>query len=39
MWTLEAVHQALSPVFSGEAPPAGFACEDTLSLASETIGF
>jgi NAD(P)-dependent dehydrogenase (short-subunit alcohol dehydrogenase family) len=39
MWTLEAVHQALSPVFSGEAPLAGFACEDTLSLASETIGF
>lgn len=39
MWTLEGVHQALGPVFAGEPPPAGFACEDTMSLASETIGF
>ncbi len=54
MWTLESVHQALSPVFAG-APspggpvgpagpagpvgPVGFACEDTLELAAETIGF
>jgi 3-oxoacyl-[acyl-carrier protein] reductase len=46
MWTLEAVHRGLGPLFAaggGEAadaaPPAGFACEDTLALASETIGF
>jgi NAD(P)-dependent dehydrogenase (short-subunit alcohol dehydrogenase family) len=47
MWTLDSVHRALAGVFAaepaGEAPgtppPAGFACEDTLALASETIGF
>jgi 3-oxoacyl-[acyl-carrier protein] reductase len=48
MWTLDSVHRALGPVFNSAAPgsaasaalaPAGFACEDTLSLASETIGF
>ena len=49
MWTLESVRQALGPVFnsgafgsaaSAAAPAsAGFACEDTLALASETIGF
>src|SRR5262252_3425595 len=47
MWTLDSVHRALAPVFGtepaegppGEAPPAGFACEDTLTLATETIGF
>src|ERR1700730_6147854 len=45
MWTLESVRQALGPVFgsaaSAAAAPAsaGFACEDTLALASETIGF
>jgi 3-oxoacyl-[acyl-carrier protein] reductase len=49
MWTLESVHRALGPVFnsgvfnsgaSAAAPAsAGFACEDTLALASETIGF
>ena len=39
MWTLESVHQALSPVFAGAPSPAGFACEDTLGLAAETIGF
>jgi NAD(P)-dependent dehydrogenase (short-subunit alcohol dehydrogenase family) len=46
MWTLEAVHRALGPLFTGgggqaaaAAPPAGFACEDTLALATETIGF
>jgi NAD(P)-dependent dehydrogenase (short-subunit alcohol dehydrogenase family) len=45
MWTLESVRQALGPMF-GSAPSAaaspvsaGFACEDTLTLASETIGF
>jgi 3-oxoacyl-[acyl-carrier protein] reductase len=35
MWTLESVGRALAGLASG----AGFLCEDTLSLASETIGF
>jgi NAD(P)-dependent dehydrogenase (short-subunit alcohol dehydrogenase family) len=42
MWTLDAVRRALDPVFPAAAPggpPAGFACEDTLTLATETIGF
>jgi 3-oxoacyl-[acyl-carrier protein] reductase len=43
MWTLDSVRRALDPVFgagpAGEPPAAGFACEDTLALASETIGF
>jgi 3-oxoacyl-[acyl-carrier protein] reductase len=38
MWTLEAVGKALGGAFPGAAG-AGFACEDTLALASETIGF
>jgi 3-oxoacyl-[acyl-carrier protein] reductase len=39
MWTLESVHQALSPAFGDAAPSVGFLCEDTLTLATETIGF
>ena len=45
MWTLDSVHRALGPLFPGpdgaSSPPpqAGFACEDTLALATETIGF
>jgi 3-oxoacyl-[acyl-carrier protein] reductase len=39
MWTLESVAGALGPAFTGDGSAAGFACEDTLSLASETIGF
>lgn len=43
MWTLDAVASALRPAFARHGkdgpPPAGFACEDTLALASETIGF
>ena len=50
MWSLQAVHDALGPVFGAAEPgadgaaaagpaPAGFACEDTIALASETIGF
>ena len=35
MWTLDSVARALA----GLSPGAGFVCEDTLSLASETIGF
>jgi NAD(P)-dependent dehydrogenase (short-subunit alcohol dehydrogenase family) len=39
MWTLESVHAALSPAFGDRAPSVGFLCEDTLPLATETIGF
>jgi len=39
MWTLGSVAEAVGPSFSGDGMTAGFACEDTLSLASETIGF
>jgi 3-oxoacyl-[acyl-carrier protein] reductase len=50
MWTLDSIASALGPAFADDAsaaearaagavPPAGFACEDTLALASETIGF
>jgi 3-oxoacyl-[acyl-carrier protein] reductase len=40
MWTLDAVSAALSPAFDsalGAVP--GFACEDTLPLAEQTIGY
>jgi hypothetical protein len=44
MWTLDSVAAALGPVFGGGAfgggaPSVGFLCEDTLELATETIGF
>jgi NAD(P)-dependent dehydrogenase (short-subunit alcohol dehydrogenase family) len=39
MWTLDSVAAAIGPSFSADGMAAGFACEDTLSLASETIGF
>ncbi|MGO9190570.1 MAG: SDR family oxidoreductase [Streptosporangiaceae bacterium] len=39
MWTLESVYAALSPAFGDRAPAVGFLCEDTLTLATETIGF
>ena len=39
MWTLESVRSALGPAFAAGAPSAGFMCEDTLGLATETIGF
>jgi len=44
MWTLDSVAAALGPAFGdpafgGRAPSAGFLCEDTLELATETIGF
>src|SRR5262249_59031422 len=39
MWTLEAVGSALGPAFGDGAPSVGFLCEDTLELATETIGF
>jgi NAD(P)-dependent dehydrogenase (short-subunit alcohol dehydrogenase family) len=40
MWTLDAISAALDPAFDGDAPSVpGFACEDTLPLAGETIGY
>jgi NAD(P)-dependent dehydrogenase (short-subunit alcohol dehydrogenase family) len=39
MWTLESVHDALRPVFAGSPGSPGFACEDTVALAAQTIGF
>jgi hypothetical protein len=33
------VHAALGPAFNDAAPSVGFLCEDTLTLATETIGF
>jgi 3-oxoacyl-[acyl-carrier protein] reductase len=42
MWTLESVRRALDPVYPGldsDPPAAGFASEDTMALAAETIGF
>ena len=39
MWTLESIQRALGPVFEDGPAGAGFACEDTLALAGETIGF
>jgi NAD(P)-dependent dehydrogenase (short-subunit alcohol dehydrogenase family) len=40
MWTLPAVHDALDGAFAGNsADSPGFACTETMDLASETIGF
>jgi 3-oxoacyl-[acyl-carrier protein] reductase len=39
MWSLDAVASALAPLAAADPPSAGFACEDTLALAAETIGF
>jgi 3-oxoacyl-[acyl-carrier protein] reductase len=39
MWTLDAVAAALGPAFADRPPAVGFLCEDTLELATETIGF
>ena len=41
MWTLESVQRAFEPLFASTvgATSAGFACEATLALATETIGF
>ncbi len=39
MWTPESVAAAMESAFTGDGSGAGFACEDTLSLAGETIGF
>jgi NAD(P)-dependent dehydrogenase (short-subunit alcohol dehydrogenase family) len=39
MWTLESVHQALSPAFAQASGEAGYFCGETMALATETIGF
>jgi NAD(P)-dependent dehydrogenase (short-subunit alcohol dehydrogenase family) len=39
MWSLESVASALAPMAASGAPSPGFASEDSLTLASETIGF
>jgi NAD(P)-dependent dehydrogenase (short-subunit alcohol dehydrogenase family) len=39
MWSLDAVASALAPLAASDPPSPGFACEDTLALATETIGF
>ncbi|HEX6524639.1 MAG TPA: SDR family NAD(P)-dependent oxidoreductase [Streptosporangiaceae bacterium] len=43
MWTLESVERAFGPAFPvggpGPAKRPGYACEETMSLAEETIGF
>jgi NAD(P)-dependent dehydrogenase (short-subunit alcohol dehydrogenase family) len=39
MWTPDAIASALGPEFTSDGLGAGFACEDTLALADETIGF
>ena len=39
MWTLDAVSAALDPAFSALGGVPGFACEDTLPLADQTIGY
>jgi NAD(P)-dependent dehydrogenase (short-subunit alcohol dehydrogenase family) len=39
MWTLESVRRALGPMSAAPPGTPGFACEDTLALATETTGF
>jgi NAD(P)-dependent dehydrogenase (short-subunit alcohol dehydrogenase family) len=40
MWTVPAVQAALAAEFAGRSPDSpGFSCTETMSLASETIGF
>jgi NAD(P)-dependent dehydrogenase (short-subunit alcohol dehydrogenase family) len=39
MWSFDSVAAALGPAFEGTGDGAGFACEATLPLASQTIGF
>jgi hypothetical protein len=39
MWTPDSVARAMAPLSAAASTAAGFACADTLALASETIGF
>jgi 3-oxoacyl-[acyl-carrier protein] reductase len=38
MWTLDSVAKAIGPLFGDEPSGAGFACDETASLADETLG-
>lgn len=39
MWTVESVQRSLDGVFDKLADKPGYACEETMALADETIGF
>src|SRR5215472_12285721 len=39
MWSFDSIAAALGPAFDGTGETAGFACEATLPLADQTIGF
>lgn len=39
MWSHDSIAAALAPAFDGAGEAAGFACEATLPLADQTIGF
>jgi len=39
MWSNDSIAAALGPAFEGTGDSAGFACEATLPLANQTIGF
>jgi 3-oxoacyl-[acyl-carrier protein] reductase len=39
MWTKDSIAAALGPAFDGTGDDAGFACEATLPLAEQTIGY
>jgi NAD(P)-dependent dehydrogenase (short-subunit alcohol dehydrogenase family) len=39
MWSHDSIATALGPAFDGTGESAGFACEATLPLADQTIGF
>jgi NAD(P)-dependent dehydrogenase (short-subunit alcohol dehydrogenase family) len=39
MWTFDSIAAALGPAFEGSGDEAGFACEATLPLADQTIGY
>jgi 3-oxoacyl-[acyl-carrier protein] reductase len=38
MWSVDALHEALGPLFVEDPPKPGFVCEDTLPLATSTFG-
>ena len=37
-WSVDALHDALGPLFPEDPPRPGFACEETLPLAASTFG-
>lgn len=38
VWTPDALHEVLGPMFTEDPPRPGFVCNDTLSLADSTLG-